>query len=849
MPIKNVKNVIQTRRFTLLIAVATLLLAALCSSSLAVDAADHVVPFNTSGPGETKAITNWGLDTCWADPNNVRRGMIFMGPDNVNIVRVGFDVSEPLVNGELTDKQKAALQNFADIAALAGPEARWDLNWASEMSPWYRGDSGARDRIDPERWAAAITAAARFYNRPIWAVEGFNEPDNPYALAGNQEDLFDVFGHLKEAPVFKDTLMAGGSTLNTDVGATWFSAVATRAKIGTIHCLAGTAQNYIDFIKLVKTWGASPCNPELHNVMEAILGVEYGLEGGIWWGTAERARGEFVKASQGKRLGYGEDRENWTAAAVYRAPGGNVQAFAGGVEREALTTTYRFLSTDRDVFYDGHGPQRAYAVTVPGSEHYQVDQPNSENVVNITWGEDVQPPIDGRYIVVNRHSGKVLEVADGGSANGAVLQQAAYTGALHQQWDINPMPLRIFQDRSFFSLKAANCGITADLIGWSYDNGTKIQIWDGGMNPLEKWYLEYAGDGYFRIHSCWSGKVLDVSEASKEDGAAIVQWEENVNPSQEWRLIPASALAYDFDAPAAPAGLTATANAVSVRLNWSANSEPDLAGYSVFRSTRAGGPYETIAREVTSTTFTDNSASQDNDYHYVVRAVDRSLNRSDRSAEAGARPTRKATLVAKYAFDGSPTDTSGNANNATIHGADVYTSAHVGPLSLELNGTDSYISLPPSVANYDQLTVAAWVYWNGGDPWQRLFDFGNGTSQYLFLSPGTGDRSLRFAVKNGAEEKEQLLESAGLPVGKWVHVAVTLGDKSARVYVDGVSVAETNSITIKPSDIKPALNLIGDSQFSDDPLFDGRIDDLRIYNYALSADEIAMLAGLKKPKE
>lgn len=68
---------------------------------------------------------------------------------------------------------------------------------------------------------------------------------------------------------------------------------------------------------------------ELHNVMEAMVGVEYGMQTGIWWGTAERARGEFMKASFGERLGYAENRDAWSAAAVYRSPEGKLQGFAG----------------------------------------------------------------------------------------------------------------------------------------------------------------------------------------------------------------------------------------------------------------------------------------------------------------------------------------------------------------------------------------------------------------------------------------------------------------------------------------------------------------------------------------
>ena len=87
-----------------------------------------------------------------------------------------------------------------------------------------------------------------------------------------------------------------------------------------------------------------------------------GMQTGIWWGWAEYARGEFCKASRtgGERLAYAENRPKWSAASVYRAPDGKVQAFGGASERQANTSSYNFISTDRVVYYDGVGPQRVF---------------------------------------------------------------------------------------------------------------------------------------------------------------------------------------------------------------------------------------------------------------------------------------------------------------------------------------------------------------------------------------------------------------------------------------------------------------------------------------------------------
>jgi hypothetical protein len=510
----------------------------------------------------------------------------------------------------------------------------------------------------------------------------------------------------------------------------------------------------------------------------------------------------------------------------------------------AASTSYRFFAKDRDVFYDGYGPQRDYTVTIPGGNGYQVNQPNAEKVVNISWGSDVEPAINGRYIVVNRNSHLALEVPGAGANNGIILDQNIYTGAPNQQWDVNPLPDRIGGDSSYFTIKAAHDGVTADLSNWSYANGDPIQQWNGGTNVLEQWYFQYAGNGYFRIRSRWCAKCVGVYGASLNSGAQIVQWDDNGSPDQQWRLIPVGN-PVTFLAPPAPTGLTATANAVSIQLSWNAGSGVT---YTVLRGTTSGGPYDIIARGLTNNAFIDKSANQPITYFYVVKAVDRSLNTSGSSAEVSVRPSCGPTLVAHYAFDGNFNDRSGNANDATSVGSPTFVAGRYGS-ALNLSGTNQYAMVPAGImASVTNFTIAAWVNWNGGNAWQRIFDFGNDTTQYLFLTPSSASGTLRFAIStNGnAPGAEQILETSPLPVGQWRHVAVTRSGNTASLYTNGL-LAVSGTVTIPPASFNPALNFLGESQYPADPFFNGRLDEMFIYNYALSASEITRLAANQPP--
>lgn len=458
--------------------------------------------------------------------------------------------------------------------------------------------------------------------------------------------------------------------------------------------------------------------------------------------------------------------------------------------------------------------------------------------MNITWGEDVQPVIDGRYILVARHSGKVMEVVGGGTASGDNIQQNTYSGGAHQQWDILPVPSRNGGDYSYFTITAAHSGKAADLFNFSFDNGGDLVQWDSVTGVNQQWYLEYVEDGWFHIRNRWNGKYLDVSGPSTDDGANIHLWEGNGGANQQWRILPADS-DLEFVAPSSPAGIQAIARDASVQLNWDANVEADLGGYNVYRADNASGPFELIARNVPTNSYTDPAANRPNPYYYQIKAADKSLNLSGYSLQASATPGGNHALVAHLQFEGNLEDTSGNGVHSLPNGTIGYVDGRMGSQAVSLDGA-GYLALPAEILNHDEITVATWVWWNGGDDWQRIFDFGNGTEAHLYLTPKAQGTGMRFTIKNGATIDH--LDAPALEIGRWAHVAVTLGSTSSRLYVNGAIISESSTITTRASDLNPALNLLGDSQFDSDPLLNGRLDDFRIYNYALSPVEIAGLA-------
>ena len=207
---------------------------------------------------------------------------------------------------------------------------------------------------------------------------------------------------------------------------------------------------------------------------------------------------------------------------------------------------------------------------------------------------------------------------------------------------------------------------------------------------------------------------------------------------------------------------------------------------------------------------------------------------------AQAMPDNGTRGIAQFLFATNVWDTSGYFNNGMTVGAPAFTTGHRSQVqAIALDGANSYVQLPANIARGNAFTYAGWVYWNGGAAWQRVFDFGNDTSHYLYLTPDSGSGTLRFAINNGGGE--QIVERAGaLAAGSWQHIALTLSNNVATLYVNGAQVARSTSFSIAPSAFGPIRNYLGKSQFPD-PLFSGKFDEVEIADFAMSPVQILLL--------
>ena len=267
--------------------------------------------------------------------------------------------------------------------------------------------------------------------------------------------------------------------------------------------------------------------------------------------------------------------------------------------------------------------------------------------------------------------------------------------------------------------------------------------------------------------------------------------------------------------------------------------------YNVKRSATSGGPYTTIAN-VGATKFIDTNISNGTSYYYVVAAVD-SVGEMPSSVEVLATPNVGQLTYLKFdEASGVRGIDSWGATHGSLAATATRNSGKYGT-SLKLDGTaNAYATLPTGiVSTLNDFTISTWLKMDAKTNWMRVFDFGTGTTKYMFLSIQAGSANvMRYAIKNGGAE-QVVSYNYTLPLNTWTHFAITQSGNTCTMYVNGTAVASNTGLTIKPSAIgSTTLNYLGKSQFND-PLFNGSIDEFKIYSRALTAAEIAqnMKAG------
>ena len=166
-------------------------------------------------------------------------------------------------------------------------------------------------------------------------------------------------------------------------------------------------------------------------------------------------------------------------------------------------------------------------VLILSVEGFWVDGRHSVYYGDVDLGHSAGP----YYTLVNRRSGKVLDVYQADLRDGAQVVQWGDHGGDNQQWhvtDVGGGYRTLFNRDSgrVLSIWATDTADGANAVQWVENNGGDQQ-----------WQLVPVGS-YYKIVNRHAGKVLAVYQASTADGARVVQWSDTGALDQQWQLVP-----------------------------------------------------------------------------------------------------------------------------------------------------------------------------------------------------------------------------------------------------------------------------------------------------------------------
>ena len=123
-----------------------------------------------------------------------------------------------------------------------------------------------------------------------------------------------------------------------------------------------------------------------------------------------------------------------------------------------------------------------------------------------------------------------------GRVAGVTAVVAVLLGGLLVALGAAPASAATVDTTAWYVLVNRNSGKALDVYNLSMNDGARITQWTRNDGNQQQWQFVDSGGGYYRVKSRLSGKVLDVSGRSTADGAAVVQWTDGNGTNQQFRL-------------------------------------------------------------------------------------------------------------------------------------------------------------------------------------------------------------------------------------------------------------------------------------------------------------------------
>lgn len=225
-----------------------------------------------------------------------------------------------------------------------------------------------------------------------------------------------------------------------------------------------------------------------------------------------------------------------------------------------------------------------------------------------------------------------------------------------------------------------------------------------------------------------------------------------------------------------------------------------------------------------------------------------------KDTEAKLKASLQKGLMAYYPFNGNANDESGNNNDGTVNGATLTTDRYGRANSAySFNGIDNKITIADDATlNFHYITVSLWYQTNNTSETQYFLyksewaDASN--EEYAFGINYWKESQIVAGIKKssvcqpGAGWQRTFMNNGST---QWHHYVFTYDGTKAIVYFDG-ALKTTNTSISGPIDVCAGGTLTIGAGWNGDPgWWSGKIDDVMIYNRALSATEVKVLRKIK----
>ncbi|RZL29783.1 MAG: 1,4-beta-xylanase, partial [Rubrivivax sp.] len=164
-----------------------------------------------------------------------------------------------------------------------------------------------------------------------------------------------------------------------------------------------------------------------------------------------------------------------------------------------------------------------------GSGNKKAAYTSTLNALNA--GSSNTGPIDTSawYVLVNRNSGKALDVYNLSTADGAPIKQWSRNNGNQQQWQFADV------GNGYYKVKSRLSGKVLDVTAKSTADGAVIEQWTDNGGTNQQFSIQTI-DGYVQLIARNSGKAVEVQGASTVDGGNIVQYSDWNGANQQWQL-------------------------------------------------------------------------------------------------------------------------------------------------------------------------------------------------------------------------------------------------------------------------------------------------------------------------